>query len=108
MDNRKHYVILFLELLDIIIGAVSWGIILLLNFLTGYILLYIYNITCLTVSLLWKRVPLGLIIDIIHAYTVRYLDLVNFGFHVRRITVLIPETLNIPPVYHGKLPSQGF
>ncbi|MEL9908306.1 MAG: hypothetical protein QXP97_06785 [Desulfurococcus sp.] len=83
MDNRKHYVILFLELLDIIIGAGLWGIILSLSFLTGYILLYIYNITCLTASLLWKRVPPGLIIDIIHEYTVRYFSLVDSGSHMR-------------------------
>jgi len=64
--------IVLLKILEVTIGIILWGLLFLMYFFTIYFTLYVFNVSSLFITLLRKRLPLSLTVEIVKAYSHRY------------------------------------
>jgi len=64
--------IMSLEILEVTTGIILWGLLFLMYFFTLYFTLYVFNVSILFITLLRKRLPLSLTVEIVKAYSHSY------------------------------------
>lgn len=64
--------IVSLKILEVTTGIILWGLLFLMYFFTLCFTLYVFNVSSLFITLLRKRLPLSLTVEIVKAYSHSY------------------------------------